>query len=108
MNDQRLDLGPAAAAVLSACAAAFLIGLLTVAAQASPAVKGLLNWWPPAGPLTGKTGLPTILWIAAWAGLHGAWRGREVDFGKVWKISLALLALGLLGVFPPVFEAFGH
>ncbi|MDA1001653.1 MAG: hypothetical protein O2807_14195 [bacterium] len=106
MANQKVASGPAAAAALTACAAVFLIGVLTVVVHASKAVGGMLNWWNPAGPLTGKTGLPIILWIVGWAVLHSAWKEKEVDFGKIWKISLVLLALGLLGVFPPFFEAF--
>lgn len=106
MENQKIASGPAAAAVLTACASVFLIGVLTVAAHASKAIGGMLNWWNPAGPLTGKTGLPIILWIVGWTILHGVWKEEEVDFRKIWKISLVLLALGILGVFPPFFESF--
>lgn len=105
-ENRKLELGPAAAAILAACAAVFLIGVLTVGAEASKGVQSFLNWWSPAGPLSGKTGLPAILWIVGWVSLHNAWKGKAVNFGKIWKVSVVLLVLGLLGVFPPFFESF--
>ena len=48
--------GPAMAVVLSASLGVFVTGLATLLASASPGVKAALNWWDPAGPLTGKTG----------------------------------------------------
>jgi hypothetical protein len=30
-----------------------------------------------------------------------------VDLGRAWRVTLALLVLGFLGTFPPVFELFG-
>jgi hypothetical protein len=32
-------------------------------AEASPAVKNLLNWWNPVGPLSGKTGVAVAVWL---------------------------------------------
>ena len=98
--------GPAGAVILSAGFGSFVLGLTTVLAQASTSVNGLLNWWNPAGPLTGKAGVAVAAWLVVWAVLHFAWRGRDVNFGRLWIASIVLTAIGFMGTFPPVFEAF--
>ena len=104
--DSRTRSGPAAAIVLSACLGAFVLGLATVLAQASTTIKQALNWWAPAGPLTGKAGVAVIAWLGCWLLFHMIWRDRDVPFKRVWIGSLVLLGLGFLFTFPPVFEAF--
>ena len=59
--------GPAAAAILAAAVGVFVIGLATNLAEVSADLKNALNWWNPAGPLTGKTGVGVIVWLIAWA-----------------------------------------
>jgi hypothetical protein len=99
-------IGPAAAAILAAGIGCLALGLIVPLAEAIPALKSALNWWNPAGPLVGKTLVPVLIWLVAWVGLHLAWQEREVDFGKIWKLTLVLIAIGFIGTFPPVFEAF--
>jgi hypothetical protein len=101
-----VPLGPAAAAILAAGIGCLVLGLIVPISEAIPALKSALNWWNPAGPLVGKTTVPVLVWLVAWAALHARWKDREVDFGKVWKLSLAFIAVGFIGTFPPVFEAF--
>lgn len=98
--------GAAMAAILSAALGVFVIGVATVLASASPSIKNLLNWWNPAGPLSGKTGVGVIAWIMTWGVLHLLWRGKEIRFRPVWIVSVILLIGGLLLTFPPIFEAF--
>lgn len=98
--------GPAAAAILAACIGAAWLGLIIPISEAVVPLKNALNWYNPVGPLSGKTGTMVIAWAIAWAVLHAQWKHREVDFGKVWRWSLILLGIGLIGSFPPVFEAF--
>jgi len=83
-----------------------VIGLLTTGAVISAGLKSALNWWSPAGPLTGKTGVGVIAWLASWIVLHILWKDEDVAFVRVLVVTLVLLALGLLLTFPPVFEAF--
>lgn len=99
--------GPALAAVFSAALGTALIGLATIAAQANVAIKNALNWWDPAGPLTGKTGVGVLAWLLSWLVLHCLWQGRELPFRRLWTCSLVLILIGFLGTFPLVFEAFG-
>jgi hypothetical protein len=98
--------GPAAAAMISGGIGAFVIGLLTTGAVISEVLRNALNWWNPAGPLTGKTGVGVIAWLICWALLNTVWKGKDYDLRKSFIITLVFLALGLILTFPPVFEAF--
>jgi hypothetical protein len=109
-RDERMSepiaLGPAAAAILAAGIGCLVLGLIVPLSEAIPALRNALNWWNPAGPLIGKTTVSVIIWLVAWGVLHMRWQAREVDFGMVWKLSLLFIAVGFIGTFPPVFEAF--
>jgi len=83
-----------------------VIGLLTTGAVISAGLKSALNWWSPAGPLTGKTGVGVIAWLVSWIVLHTLWKDEDVAFVRVLVVTLVLLALGLVLTFPLVFEAF--
>ncbi len=98
--------GVAAAAFVAAGIGCAALGLLTTLAEVSEGVKNLLNWWGPAGPLTGKTGLALILWLVAWLVLHRLWKTKDVNFRKAFLVTLVLIALGVLGTFPTFFELF--
>ena len=64
--------GPALAAIVAASFGVFVLGLCTFLAGLSKATNDALNWWPPAGPLVGKTSIAVIAWLVAWAALHPA------------------------------------
>jgi len=98
--------GPVAAAFLASGIGSFALGLFTTVAAASEGVANALRWYRPAGPLSGKSLLAVIVWLGAWIIFGSLWRGREVRFGPVYLWTLILLGLGLLGTFPPFFEAF--
>lgn len=102
----KVTTGPAAAALISSGVGTLFIGLFTTGAVLSEGLKEFLNWWNPAGPLTGKTGLAIILWLASWIVMHTRWKDKESDLGRAFIITLILIGLGLLFTFPPVFEAF--
>jgi hypothetical protein len=96
--------GLVAAAMLAAGIGCFFLGLNTSLAQGSKAIGGMLNFYNPVGPLAGKTIVALVVWLAAWGVLASTWRDREVSFGKVYKVTLILVALGLLGTFPLFFD----
>ena len=96
--------GPGLAAIVAASFGVFVLGLDTFVAEASPAILNWMNWWKPAGPLVGKTSIAVIAWILAWAALHPAWGRKEVSFSLWWKVSLVLIVIGNLLMFPPVFH----
>ena len=98
--------GPAAAAMISGAIGTFVIGLLTTSAVIFEGLRNALNWWNPAGPLTGKTGVGVIAWLISWALLNTVWKGKEYDLRKALIITLIFVALGVILTFPPVFEAF--
>jgi hypothetical protein len=100
--------GLVAAAMLAAGVGCFILGLTTSLAQGSKAIGGMLNFYDPVGPLGGKTIVAVVAWLVAWGVLAGKWKDQSIDFGKVYKVTLFLLALGLLGTFPPFFDLFGH
>ena len=99
--------GPAAAAILSSCVGCLVIGLLTVGAVISEGLKEVLNLYPPAGPLSGKTTIGVMAWLGLWWLLHRQWRRRDVGLGSVFGWSCGILAVGLVPTFPPVFERLG-
>jgi hypothetical protein len=98
--------GPAAAAILAAGIGCFALGVLVIVSEAIPMFKSALTLYGPVGPLSGKTIAQVAIYFVAWAGLAYAWRGKSVAFGRVYVAALVLLALGLLGTFPLVYEAF--
>lgn len=100
--------GPAAAAFVGAGFGCFTLGVFTTLAEISEGVKGFLNWWNPAGPLTGKTGLAIIIWIVFWVILHLQWRQQHRRIGSALVLAILLLGLGLVGTFPTLFEMFSH
>jgi hypothetical protein len=97
--------GGIAAAFISSGAGCFGIGLMTVLAEADEKVANLLNWWSPVGPLSGKTGVGLIAWLASWLMLHFALKENETNLKSVLATSLTLIGLGFLLTFPPVFGA---
>lgn len=106
-SPQPVALGAASAAVLSAAFGVFVMGLMTVLAEASPAIKALLTWSKQVGSLTGKTGVGVMAWLCTWLVLGNLWGGKASDFTKYWRLGLALIILGALFMFPPFFELFG-
>ena len=96
--------GPVAAALLGGGLGTATLGVVTTLADVFKPVGAALNWWPPAGSLTGKSALAVAVFFMAWLILHFAFRGKDVNFvhASVW--ALILLGLGLLGTFPPFFE----
>ncbi len=103
---QELPNGPVAAAMLAGGIGATTLALLTVLSEASVPFSNALNWWNPAGPLTGKALTAVIVFLASWIGLHLSIGKRNVNFNTVAIIALILLGLGLLGTFPPFFDLF--
>jgi hypothetical protein len=102
----RTKLGAASAAFVASGLGCLAIGLLTTLAEVSEGLKSALNWWNPAGPLSGKTGLGVIVWAVSWYVLHRMWKDQEDGLGRAFTLTLILIAVGFLLTFPPVFELF--
>ena len=105
-DTRELGVAPAAAALLAGGIGTMALGLLTILAEASVPIKDALRFVAPAGPLSGKTTVAVVVWLASWAILRTVWNKKEVDFGKVARVAFVLLALGLIGTFPPFFLLF--
>jgi lysylphosphatidylglycerol synthetase-like protein (DUF2156 family) len=102
----KVTMAPASAAMIAGAIGVFVIGLMTTGAVISEGLKNALNWWNPAGPLSGKTGIGILVWLVSWFTLNTLWKGKEADLAKAFTIALILIVLGLVLTFPPVFEAF--
>lgn len=98
--------GAASAAFVSSGIGCLAIGLMVTGAEMSEGLKNALNWWNPAGPLTGKTGVGVIVWLVSWIVLHSMWKDKDVELGKAFTVTLILIALGFLLTFPPIFTLF--
>jgi hypothetical protein len=94
------------AAVLAAGLACAVLGVCVVLTEASPAVEDVMNLWEPAGPLTGKTTVPTIVYLLAWPLLHWRLRQRDLDVRRSVQVTLGLVGVGLLGTFPLFYGLF--
>ena len=94
--------GSAAAAILSAGIGSFVVALLTIAADQSATVKSLLSIYKPTGALSGVTTFAILVWFFAWAVLEWRWHGRNLSLKRINVIAFTLLALSLLGTFPPL------
>jgi hypothetical protein len=96
--------GPAAAALLAGGVAAVIYGILIILSERVPAIGIALNWYNPAGPLSGTTSLAVIIWLVLWAILGNLWKDKDVNFQKIATAALILLVIGFLLTFP--FEFF--
>ena len=98
----RVTNGCAMAAFLGAGIGAFAMGLVVILNEAgifaAPAIYG------PAGGVSGRTTVATVVWLIAWGVLHQLWKDREVEPRRVSMLTLALTALGILGTFPPLWS----
>jgi NADH:ubiquinone oxidoreductase subunit 6 (subunit J) len=104
MNQQsKIKNGLVAAAMLAGGIGCLFLGIMTSLSEGIHPVENALNWYNPVGALSGKTLVAIVLWLISWAILASKWREQEVDFGKVYKVTLILVALGLLGTFPLFF-----
>ena len=98
--------GKAAAALLAGGIGALIMGLMTTLSEAIASLGPALNWYNPVGPLSGKTTLTVIIWLIVWSILGSQWKDKDVDFDKIFMISMILLLVGILFTFPPFFELF--
>ena len=91
--------GSAMAALLASGIGAFAMGAVVLLNEAG--IFAAATLYSPAGAVSGRTTLATIVWLIAWAVLHNRWKAREVAPGRVGAVTLVLIALGVLGTFPP-------
>ena len=106
LEDVERPTGPIAAAVLAVGIGAAVLGLLTTLNEASTGVHDFLEFDEDVGPLSGKTIIAVIAYLASWAVLHGLWRRQNPTLRPILIVTAVLIALGVLGMFPTFFQAF--
>jgi hypothetical protein len=99
--------GGIVAAVVAAGVGCAALGAITVAAAAFSSFADFLTLYAPAGPLTGKATVAILIYLIAWVNLHARLRDRELHLFRAFLVTMALLAVGLIGTFPPVYQLFG-
>src|SRR5512143_2123707 len=101
MDEPVIKNGPAAAALLAGGIASVAYGIIIVLSEGIPAFGTALNWYNPAGPLSGKTTLAVIIWLILWAILGNQWKDKDVNFQSTSTTALVLLVVGFLLTIPP-------
>jgi hypothetical protein len=91
--------GAAMAAFLAAGIGAFAMGFVVVLNEAG--IFSAPALYAPAGGLSGRSTLAVAVWLVSWVVLQQRWRDRDVKAGRVIFTALLLIALGLVGTFPP-------
>jgi hypothetical protein len=99
--------GPAAAVVLAAGIACFVLGLASILAAASGFVSDALTLSDRVGQVSGLSTITTATFFVMWGALAIVWRRTDPPLARVAVVSGALVGLGLLGTFPPIFNTFG-
>ena len=101
--------GPACAAILAVGIGLCGFGIVVCAAEVSKPFAKAITLYEPTGPLSGKVALGVAIWLVAWTVLARRWRDKNVLLKTPLRLSLALIAVGLLLSFPPVMDAIsGH
>ena len=98
--------GSGGAAVLAAGVGTFTLAVLTLAADQVAAIKPLMIFYKPTGPLSGVTTTALLIWLFTWGILEWRWRNRNIAMGRTSVIALILLGLSVLLTFPPVADLF--
>jgi hypothetical protein len=99
--------GPAFAAILAAGLAFAVLGAVTTLAEMLDGFAGWLAFSGRIGMLSGETIIAIAVYFVSWAGLGLLWRRSDPPLLPVAVVSAVLVAVGLLGTFPPFFRLFG-
>ena len=99
--------GPAAAVLLAAGLGSFALGLLSTLTAVSSSVSSALTLSDRVGDLSGVTTVAAGVFFVAWAVLAIVWRRANPPLLRVAGVTALLVAGGLLGTFPPFFNALG-
>jgi hypothetical protein len=103
------------AAILAAAVAAFTLGAVVLWTELDKKVSDVVfavgkAWMPHAqevGPYSGKETVTAVVWLASWLVLHLALRKRHINPKPWFALALLLLLAGILGIWPPVWHAWG-
>jgi hypothetical protein len=95
--------GGAAATLVAAGVGCAAFGVAVVLSESVEAVKQAFTLSTAVGPLSGKAVVAVVVYVLAWLALHVAWRRRPVAFDTVFRCTTALVAVGVVATFPPVY-----
>ena len=96
--------GAALASFLGAGIGALAMGVFVVLNEAGVFVAPTL--YAPAGGISGRTTCAALVWLIAWGLLYSRWKDREIAPRRVYLVTLLLIGLGILAIFPPVWSLF--
>ena len=98
--------GPAAAALLAGGIGSAAMGIITLIYELDDksGFSKSMTWYKPVGGLSGKSSWAIIIFFVAWAILHFVWKDRNTNFARISSLAIALLFVGLIGTFPPVWH----
>lgn len=96
--------GAVLASFLAAGIGAFAMGFFVILNESGVFLAPSL--YAPAGGVSGRTTFAVVTWLIAWGALHRSWKGRQIEPRLVFAVTLALIGLGILGTFPPVWGLF--
>lgn len=99
--------GGAAAALLAAGIGCLALGVLSVLTTVFDSISEALKFYGLADDISGVSTLMIVVWLLSWLLLHPRWKQRQMHFPWVLLVTLLLIALGLLGTFPPFAKLFG-
>jgi len=92
--------GPALAAFLAAGLGSLALGALVLLNEAG--IYAAPTLYAPAGGLSGRTTIATLVWLVAWAVLHYVWRDRDLDPRAIHTVTLMMVLLAIAATFPPL------
>jgi len=104
--------GPVAASFMAAGIGSLVLGIVVCLNELGGDISKFLAFdknfglGSGVGPLSGKVSIMVLAFVISWVVLHLVWRGKEVNFGRVFTVALILVAAGFILTFPPVFELF--
>lgn len=104
-DSETIPNGDAWAALLSASIGAIAFGIITDMSECSEKVSGLLQWYRPAGALSGVGISAVAIWIATWVALQGRWKSKRLQNQRtILAVTIILSLAALLTTFPPFYE----
>ena len=106
-NSAEKPSGPAFAGVIAAGLAFAVLGVVTTLAEVFDGFGDWLAFSGRVGMLSGETIIAIAVYIVSWAGLGLFWRRSDPPLLPVAVVTALLVAVGLLGTFPPFFRLFG-
>lgn len=104
----KIPSGVAVAAFLAVAIGLVTLGIVNLWSAVDNGFKTAITLNSGIGPYSGKEVISFGTWLVGWAVLHFALRKRDMDVRKWFGLSMALLFVAVVLVWPPVFEGIAH